>query len=177
MMTTVDGYFEGRDHDISWHNADNIEFVDFSVRQLDTVDTLIFGRRTYDLMAEYWQTIEAHDTDPETARRMNDLHKIVFTTTELSDKWQNVEASDDVVGRITELKSMPGKDVAVFGSSDLCVTLLRENLLDELRIMINPTVLGEGTPLFQGIKNPYEFMLTDTQAFASGNVLLTYKAA
>lgn len=176
MMVSLDGYFEGADHDISWHNADNIEFNDFAIKQLDEVDTLLFGRRTYDLMAQYWPSAEATGSDPETARRMNELYKVVFTNSEVANEWQNVEISQDVVGRIMQLKQAPGKDIAVLGSSNLCVTLLRENLLDEIRIMVNPTVLGEGTPLFQGIKHPYEFMLTDTTAHASGNVLLTYKA-
>lgn len=174
-MVSLDGYFEGADHDISWHNADNIEFKEFSLRQLDDVDTLLFGRRTYDTMAEYWQSVEALDTDSETARRMNELYKIVFTNSEVANEWQNAEISQNVVERIMQLKQAPGKDIAVLGSSNLCVTLLRENLIDEIRVMVNPTVLGEGTPLFQGIKHPYEFMLTNTTAYASGNVLLTYK--
>lgn len=175
-MVSLDGYFEGADNDISWHNADNIEFKEFALRQLDEVDTLLFGRRTYDVMSQYWPGAEAAETDPETATRMNELYKIVFTNSEVTNEWQNVEVSQDVVGRIMQLKQAPGKDIAVLGSSELCVTLLRENLLDELRIMVNPTVLGQGTPLFQGIMHPYEFMLTNTTAYASGNVLLTYKA-
>lgn len=174
-MVSLDGYFEGADHDISWHNADNTEFNEFAIRQLDEVDTLLFGRRTYDGMAEYWPSEAAASGDPGVAGRMNGLRKIVFTNNEVTNEWQNVEISHDVVQRIVQLKEVPGKDVAVLGSSNLCVTLLRENLLDEVRLMVNPTVLGQGTPLFEGIKHPYEFMLTDTTTFASGNVLLTYK--
>lgn len=68
IMTTLDGYFEGENHDISWHNVDE-EFNSFANAQLDEVDTLIFGRTTYDLMANYWPTRDAIDAAPGTATR------------------------------------------------------------------------------------------------------------
>lgn len=150
MMTTLDGYFEGPDHDISWHNADNEEFAKFAEDQLDETDTLIFGRRTYELMAEFWPSEEAIEMDPGTATKMNSLHKVVFSHNPMSTGWQNVESSKDVVKKVQELKSTSGNDIAVLASSNLCLTLIEEGLLDEIRIMINPLVIGEGTPLFDG---------------------------
>jgi len=173
-MTTLDGYFEGQDHDISWHNANSEEFAQFANGQLDEVDTLVFGRRTYELLAGYWSSQEANKTEPGTAVRMSSLHKVVFSRKPMSTSWHNVQSSTDVIGKIHELKSMPGKDIAVLASSNLCLTLIEEGLLDEMRIMINPLVIGEGTPLLDGIDKRRQFTLKNSRTFKSGNVLLTY---
>ena len=173
-MTTLDGYFEGPDHDISWHNAGNEEFAKFANDQLDETDTLIFGRRTYELMAGFWPSEEAIKIEPDTAMRMNSSKKIVFSHNPMSTDWQNVESSTNVAEKMSELKNAPGKDIAVLGSSNLCLTLLDEGLLDELRIMVNPLVIGQGTPLLNGTDKIRRFTLTGSKAFKSGNVLLTY---
>lgn len=173
-MTTLDGYFEGTDHDISWHNANNKEFAKFAEDQLDETDTLIFGRKTYELMAGYWPSEEAIKTDPGTATRMNSLKKIVFSRNPMSTDWQNVEASTNVVQKMQELRSAPGKDIAVLASSNLGLTLIEEGLLDEIRIMVNPVIIGKGTPLFNGTDKIQRFALKTSKNFRSGNVLLTY---
>lgn len=174
MMVSLDGYFEGPDHDLSWHNTDE-EFVRFAIEQLDTIDTILFGRRTYDMMAEFWPSKQAIETDPETAERMNEISKVVFSRTLENVTWENSRlGSTDVRDEVMELKQAPGKDIAVFGSSNLCLSLLEDNLLDELRIMVNPVIIGAGTPLFAGINHRTQFKLANTREFASGNVLLTY---
>ncbi len=175
MMVTANGFFEGRDHDISWHNADSMEFRDFAIQQLDETDLIVFGRSTYEMMASFWPSDMARRLDPETAQRMNSKQKLIFTTTPLGIRWQNVEVSDNVPVRMRELKEQPGGDIIVLGSSGLCITLLKENLLDEVRVMVNPVVLDSGTPLFHGINQPYNFELQRMRPFNDGNVLLTYK--
>ncbi len=174
MMTTLDGYFEGRAHDISWHNAGGEEFAKFADNQLDETDTLIFGRRTYELMAGFWPSEEAIKMEPGTATRMTSHKKIVFSRSPLKTDWHNTESSTNVVEKMHELKSAPGKDIAVLGSSNLCLTLIEEGMLDEIRIMINPLVIGSGTPLFDGTDKLRQFKLQSSRTFKSGNVLLTY---
>jgi dihydrofolate reductase len=83
-----------------------------------------------------------------------------------------------IIGRnlareLTALKKERGKDIALFGSSGLCVSLLEKGLIDELRIMVNPVLVGDGIPLFDGLKRKQSFTLLRTKKFASGNVLLT----
>jgi dihydrofolate reductase len=174
MMITANGFFEGEGHDLSWHNANNAEFQKFAVENLATTDTLVFGRTTYDLMASFWPTEQASNDDAETAKYMDETRKVVFTHRPLDNEWHNVETSDDVVGKMMALKNEEGGDISVLGSSNLCVTLLREGLLDELRIMVNPLAITAGTPLFDGIEKQYDFDLTATRTFDNGNVLLTY---
>ncbi len=68
-----------------------------------------------------------------------------------------------------------GKDIAIFGSSDLAVTFIEHGLIDEFRIMVNPIVLGEGKSLFNGIKSKLDLKLIKTRVFKSGNILLYYE--
>lgn len=178
MMVSLDGYFEGENHDLSWHNVDS-EFNEFAIPQTESVGTLLFGRRTYELMRDYWPSEEARKTDPVVAKQMNSKPKIVFSkslqSVEETKYWKNVRlVKENVVEEIGKLKKNSEKDIAVYGSNNFCVTLLENNLLDEIRIMVNPIVIGKGTPLFYGIKKPIHFHLKGTRIFKSGNTLLIY---
>jgi len=176
MMVSLDGYFEGPDHDLSWHNANNDEFADFANEQTANVGVIIFGHRTYDMMADFWPKPIGEQADATTARLMNETPKIVISKTFTHADWQNASViSHNIKEEILKLKEQPGKDLAVYGSSNLCVSLLEMGLLDELRIMVNPVVIGAGTPLFKGIKQPLKTELLSSRQFKSGNVLLTYK--
>jgi dihydrofolate reductase len=175
MMVTLDGFFEGPNGEIDWHNVDQ-EFNELAIEQLDSVDILLFGRKTYELMASYWPTPAATTDDPIVADKMNRLPKIVFSKTLSSVEWQNTRlVKENVAEEVAKLKHQPGKDLIIFGSSDLAVTFIQHGLLDEFRIMVNPVVLGNGKPLFKGIKDRLNLKLLKTKTFRSGNVLLYYE--
>lgn len=177
MMVTLDGYFEGANQQIDWHNVDD-EFNEFATEQLDEVDTLLFGRKTYEMMASYWSTEGARKDDPEVAGRMNATSKLVFSRTLSKAQWENTRViKSDFAAEVRKLKAQPGKDMIIFGSSGLGATFLREHLLDELRVMINPILLGSGHTLFQGIDDKLKLNLLKTRVFRSGNVLLYYGMA
>lgn len=178
MMVSLDGYFEGPEHDLSWHQVDE-EFDDFAIKQMQEADTILFGRRTYQLMEGYWPSKEALEDDPEVAKLMNETPKVVVskslesvTETKI---WKHVRLiNENVEDEIRKLKKEKGGDIILLASSNLCVSLLEWGLLDEIRIMINPIVIGKGTALFEGIKDKYNFKLTKSRKFKNGNVLLTY---
>lgn len=172
MMASLDGYFEGAGHDISWHNVD-AEFNTFANEQLDEADTLVFGRKTYELMASFWPTQKAIAIAPDTASRMNSLSKIVFSGQPLMPNWESTTAHTNIQ-ILNGIKQQSGKAIAVLGSSNLCISLLRAGLLDEVRVMVNPVVLGKGSSLFEGIDKSTNFRLANTRIFKSGNVLLRY---
>jgi len=176
MMVSLDGYYEGSDGDISWHNADNSEFNDFAVQQTSAADTLLFGRKTYELMVSYWPTEIAKKDDPIVAGLMNSLPKIVVSKTLDKVDWENTRLiKENVAEEIAKLKRQPGKDIAILGSSDLTVFLTKQGLVDEYRIMVNPVALGAGKSLFTGLQDKVSLKLIRTRAFDSGNVLLTYQ--
>ena len=175
MMVTLDGFFEGPNQDIGWHNVDE-EFNEFAIQQLDDVDTLLFGRVTYEGMASYWPTPFAKENDPIVADKMNKVSKLVFSKTLDKAEWDNTRlVREHVAEEISKLKQQPGKDLAIFGSSDLAVSLLQMGLIDELRMMVNPVVLGSGKTLFNGIREKLNLKLLKTRTFRSGNVLLYYQ--
>lgn len=175
MLTSLDGFFEGPNHEIDWHNVDE-EFNEFAIKQLNEIDTLLFGRVTYQLMANYWPTTSAKEDDPIVSELMNKLPKIVFSKTLSTVDWNNTKlVKDNIKEVVTDLKLQSKKDIAIFGSSNLSVTLLELKLIDEIRIIVNPVILGDGKSLFNGIKNKLNFELLKTKVFNSGNILLYYK--
>jgi dihydrofolate reductase len=174
-LVSLDGYFEGPKRDISWHNVD-AEFNDYAIAMLDSVDTLLFGRVTYDLMAGFWPTPEAIRTDPIVAGKMNALSKVVFSRTLSKVGWNNTRlVKDDIEEEIRKMKQLPGRDMALLGSGNIMSQLAQRGLIDEYRIMVNPLVLGAGTPLFKGIKDRLDLKLLETRSFGNGNVALRYQ--
>jgi len=171
MLISVDGYFEGLDHDISWHNVD-AEFNDFADKQLEEIGTLLFGHRTYDLMASFWPKSKS-----TTAEFMNALPKVVVSHSPFEPEWENTTViSADVLDGVQKLKAQPGKDIAIFGSNMLCVSLMEAGLVDEFRIMTCPVALGKGTSLFTGLSKRLKFNLAKQREFKSGNLLRYYTA-
>jgi dihydrofolate reductase len=174
MMVSLDGYFEGTNGDISWHNVDD-EFNEYAVGLLNRVDTLIFGRKTYEVMAAWWPTEQAVTGDPVVAERMNSLEKIVFSTTLARAEWQNTRSFRGHPGEVMQaLKKGNGGDLAIFGSSVLAAPLAEQGLIDEFRIIVKPVILGAGRSLFASVSGRLRLKLLKTKTFRSGNVLLIY---
>jgi dihydrofolate reductase len=175
MVMTLDGFTEGPNGEFDWPNVDD-EFYEFSISQLDDIDTLVFGRRTYEGMASYWPTPAAQASDPNVAERMNSIPKVVFSKSLPEAAWENSTLIRDDAGQgIAKLKDEPGKMLAVFGSSTLTASLLEQGLIDEIRVMVNPILLGGGRSLFSGLRDRLPLRLARTTVFGSGNVLLTFE--
>src|SRR5438067_8189322 len=119
MMVTLDGFFEGPNQEIDWHNVDE-EFNEFAIQQLNEVDTLLFGRVTYQLMASYWPAPIALESDPIVADKMNAVPKIVFSKTLDKAEWVNSRlVKENVAEEIAKLKQQQGRDLAIFGGATL----------------------------------------------------------
>ncbi len=174
-MITLDGYFEGPNKEIDWHVVDE-EFNHYAADLLDSVDTLLFGRVTYQLMAGYWPTPAARTDDPVIARKMNELQKIVFSKSLNEATWENTRlVRDDAVSETSRLKQQPGADMAIFGSSDLAVGLAGAGLIDDYRIFVNPLFLGAGKPLLRGLPGRLHLTLMKARQFDSGVMMLCYQ--
>lgn len=174
-MISIDGYFQGPGCDISWHNVD-AEYNDHAIEMLESVDRLLFGRITWELMASYWPTESAIKNDPVVAALMNKLPKYVCSRTLQKVEWQNsLLVREPCLDTIRSWKAEEGRDIAVLGSSRLCLGLLDAGLVDELRLMVAPVLLGKGNSIFEGLSRKLNLTLMSQQNFASGNVLLRYK--
>ncbi len=173
-MMSLDGFFDGPNQNLDWHNVD-AEFNDFAVEQTGVVDVILFGRRTYQMMASFWSSPQAMADDPVVAEIMNRTPKIVFSKTLDRAEWNNTRlVKSNIAEEITKLKQLPGRELAIFGSADLLSSLMQMNLVDEHRVMVNPVLLGGGTPLFKPMERQ-RLRLLKTRQFKNGNVLLYYR--
>ncbi len=173
IMISLDGFFEGdRPWEIDWHTVDE-EFNDFAADQLDEFDTLVFGRLTYDGMAKYWPSEDAIKTDPMIADRMNSASKVLVSRTLGAPEppWSNTTLVRDA----RDLRS--DKKLLVLGSAVLTMSLLEEGLLDELRIMVAPVLLGSGRSVASTATHRVGLELRSRREFRNGNVLLVYRPA
>jgi dihydrofolate reductase len=173
-MVTVDGFFAGPNGEIDWHVVD-AEFNEYAIAMLNAADTILFGRITYEMMASYWPMPPATTNDPIVAERMNNLAKIVFSTTQENLAWNNstvVKTIDSA--EIMKMKQAPGKDILILGSGTIVSAFAGLGLIDEYRLIVNPVVLGAGKTLFKDIKERLKLKLAKTKMFNSGNVLLYY---
>jgi dihydrofolate reductase len=174
-MVTLDGFFEGPHGEIDWHRVD-AEFNEFAAEQLDSVDVLLFGRKTYTMMAGYWPTPLAIHDDPVIAEKMNTKAKLVFSRTLKTAEWSNTRlVGENAAEELLELKAQPGRDLIVFGSANLSAALTERGLIDEYRLIVNPVVLGAGRPLFEGFPEKIGLKLLGTRTFGNGNVLVRYR--
>ena len=167
--TSLDGFFEGPDHDLSGFKND---FEAFPSKPGEEVDALLFGRKTYEMM-KFWSTPQAAEMAPAVAGFINDTQKYVASHWPFIAGWKNVTVlSGDVAGEVSKLKSAPGKNIMIFGSNALVVSLLQAGLIDELQIVVNPVALSQGTTLFNGLPEKMDFRLAGTRTSKSGAVML-----
>ncbi|MFB9993513.1 dihydrofolate reductase family protein [Deinococcus oregonensis] len=149
------------------------EIGQFKSEELFESGALLLGRVTYQAFAQYWPT--ATDTGAF-GERMNSLPKFVATTTLNSLDWNATALGENVVGAVKELKRQAGGPLLVYGSGTFAQTLLRHGLVDELRLMVYPVVLGRGQRFFSG-ENRLTLELVTSRPLGAGVLLLTYQPA
>ena len=174
-LISLDGYLAGPGGDLSWHTV-NDEFFEYAEEMLDSVDTILFGRVTYDLMASYWPTDSAKTNDAAIAGKMNGLDKIVFSKTLKKAGWENTTLlTGDVEKNIRQLKEQPGKDIVILGSGTIVSALTQADLIDEHRFIINPVILGGGVPQFSGPLDRKRVELAEVKKLNTGVIMLYYQ--
>ncbi|MFD7283204.1 dihydrofolate reductase family protein [Streptomyces sp. NPDC059862] len=176
LFCSLDGYHEGPGGELGWGLYDE-EFFDWNLRQTREVGALLLGRRTYEHFAEIWTSVDAAERMPEVAAFMNTVPKTVVAGGGPVTPWENTRVTDgsDLAAEVARLRAESAGDVAVFGSSQLTVTLLEQGLVDELRILLHPVLLGRGRSLYAGLKDRIDLTAGAVTVFRSGNVLLRYR--
>lgn len=178
MNVSLDGYIADHNHDTSiFHHRDQ-EFEAFQQKQGKGAGTMLLGRKTYAIMQQFWPTPMAAQMSPDVAAYMNATPKLVVSHTAFAPEWANTTViHTDVVEQLRRYKTEAAEDIIILGSNNLCVTLLPAGLIDEVQLVLNPVVLGGGTPLFSGLSQTTELTLEDTHRFQSGKLLLVYGTA
>jgi dihydrofolate reductase len=177
-LVSLDGVMESPEE---WHFPYfNDEMEEAIGAAMATADAMLLGRVTYEEFAAFWpfQSSESSD-DQEFAGYMNNTPKFVVSTTlEEPLAWQNSTLiKGNVAEEVTRLKQQPGEDISITGSGTLVRSLLADDLLDELRLMVHPIVVGSGKRLFEDGSDQKALKLVDSKTFGTDVVYLTYQPA
>jgi dihydrofolate reductase len=174
-FTTLNGFYKGPNEDINWSKRGNGEDNEFASGNAMSAGILLFGRVTYQMMANWWPSEMAKKAIPEVAEGMNKAQKIVFSKTLKKVSWDNTTLlKGNLVEEVKKLKKGK-KPVTILGSGKLAAQLVDAGLVDDFQILLNPIALGKGSPIFKGIKKELTLKLADAKAFKNGKVLLTYR--
>ncbi|MER7009848.1 dihydrofolate reductase family protein [Saccharopolyspora sp. NPDC000359] len=172
---SLDGYYKRTAGEFDFPHVDQ-EFFDFCNQQNAHLDTLVFGRETYEHMAAHWPNTT--EGDAHVIEFMNSVPKLAVSSTLERADWNNTTLVREApAGTIAELKQRPGKEIALFGSVQLTASLLELGLVDELRVMVFPVLLGDGVSMLSTLSEQVELEHLRTTTFRSGNVLLVYRPA
>jgi len=178
-MTTLDGYFARRDGSIDWHIVDD-DFNAYAIDLLERVDTILLGRRTYELFIQFWPT--AYDnpamgpSDLVIADHLNAARKIVFSRTLDHADWKGTTIHRSIdANELHRLKEDPGKDLILYGSASIVPDFMKNGLIDEYHLFVCPLILGDGLPLFDRMTmEDLSLTLQGTRTFSSGVVAMNY---
>ncbi len=172
---SLDGYFVDQKGDMSWAHNQDPEWNEFVNQNASGDGQLLFGRKTYDMMAGFWPTPMAHKTLPTVAERMNSAAKVVFSRTMDKADWNNTRLlKGDLAEEVRKLKSEPGAGMVLMGSGTIVSQLAQAGLIDEYQLVVNPIILGSGRTLFESVKDRLRLKLTKSRAFGNGSVVLSY---
>jgi dihydrofolate reductase len=186
---SADGYFAGPDGNLDWVVPDE-EQAKAAAKSIPNFDTVLFGRRTYELFEGFWRHAVVDDSgtvpDPHHPGRrssehgaiaiaLNTMTKVVFSRTLKEVSWRNSRLLRELDPReIETLKRQPGKDIIIFGSGSIVSQLTQHELIDEYQFVICPILLGSGQPLLGRVSKRLRLDLLDAKALPSGDVMLRY---
>lgn len=171
LAVTLDGYIEGKNGEIDWCIMEpDMEFTQF----LNQIDTILFGRKSYEIWEQYRPKAEDSDTEKEIWQQICRKEKYVFSRTRTGTDQKTTFLNDHLYEEVMKIKNQPGKDIWLYGGADLIATFIDLGLVDEFRLSVHPVVLGEGKPLFIDLKQRLNLKLVQTRTFSSGVVQLIY---
>ena len=193
MQTTVDGFVGRANGEMDWMtlSADD-KMVEYINELTDSSDTLLLGRKMTDGFINYWTSLLDNPKGQEYpfaraldkpgsppysfARKMVNIPKIVFSKTVRRSRWGNTTvANGDLVEEVEKLKQKDGKDIIVYGGATFVSNLIKENLIDDFHLVINPTAIGRGLTIFGNLEDSLKLKLVQSNAFSNGKVVNHYE--
>lgn len=173
LAVTLDSLIEGPNGEYDWCIMD--EEANFD-KFLDDIDTILYGRVSYDLWGNYQPEEDAPPFMKDLFKAVHSKEKIVFSRTKSGDG-KATFISADVEQHVNEIRNRPGKNIWLYGGAGLIKTFMELGLIDEYHLAVHPVVLGKGKPLFSNIGNRVHLKLKSATPAKSGVVLLVYEAA
>jgi dihydrofolate reductase len=184
MQMSIDGFVStGPNDEQHWVTWAWEEIRGHVLGLFDSSDTILIGRKLAIDYIPYWQDVNTKPDDAmyEVAQRIDPAKKIVFTKTlDPSDamvtKWNNTTlAKGNLVEEVKKLKLQSGKDIIVYGGSTFVSALIKEGLIDEFHMFVNPVALGQGVAVFDGLEKHRDLVLKKSIVYDCGIVLLHYE--
>jgi dihydrofolate reductase len=176
---TVDGLIAGPNGEMDfmvWNWDDALK--QYVTAITEPVDCIVLGRKLAEGFIPYWATVAANPDDPQysAGQKFTDTHKVVFTKTLDTPEWGNtVLAKGDLVDEITRLKQHDGRDIIAYGGATFVSTLVRQGLIDEFHLFVNPAAIGNGQSIFTELAGKQELTLVQATPFDCGIVVLHYQ--
>ncbi|MBN9380218.1 MAG: dihydrofolate reductase family protein [Chitinophagaceae bacterium] len=179
MHVSLDGFTAGPNGEMDWIQV-NEDIFDYAGQTTDSADLAIYGRVTYQMMDAYWPTAAdkpaATKHDKEHSAWYKKVEKVVLSKSMAGQNIPKVTIiSEDLRLQIGKLKEKPGGDIVIFGSPSAVHVLIKEDLLDEIWLFVNPVLLGEGIPMFKDIGGRKKLKLLLEKRFPSGVVTVKYE--
>jgi dihydrofolate reductase len=187
---TLDGYFAGPDGGLDWVVPDAaLDRAAAAAIERDPVDTILLGRRTYQLFETFWPHVldsspvspNPHDPGQLSAEMramavmLNETPKLVFSKTLRTVTWKNSRLLHNLdLDELETMKKQPGRDMIILGSGSIVSQLTQHRLIDEYQLVVSPVILGGGRPLFSSLSGISRLELREAKAYPSGNVMLRY---
>jgi dihydrofolate reductase len=178
MHISLDGFVAGLNGEMNWIKVDE-EIFDYIGKRISETDTALYGRVTYQMMEGYWPTAgdepDASRHDINHSKWYNKAHKLVLSKSMKGADLPNTTIiSDNLADSINEIKQQTGSEILLFGSPTATHALMEQNLIDGYWLFVNPVILGQGIPLFTGIKDKIKLQLLTTHQFDNGVTELNY---
>ena len=178
MQVSIDGFNStGPNDEQKWVTWAWDEIKQYVLDLAESADTEIIGRKLAVDYIPYWREANTKPDDPmyEVSEIKAKQKKIVFTKTLESSEWENIEiAKGNIVEEVNRLKNQNGKDIIVYGGSSFVSSLVKEKLIDEYHLLINPVALGKGVPIFNQLEDWQQLKLKKAITCDSGIVILHY---
>ena len=172
IQLSIDGFISGPNGEMDWMiwNWDD-KLKDFVTKITESTDTIVLGRKLAEGFIPHWNS----NKELEGAEKINNSKKIVFTKTLENSEWENtILEKGDLTEKIRELKSSTGNDIIAYGGGEFVSSLIKENLIDEYYFFINPSILGNGMPIFEKTDYKTELKLRNAKAYECGITVLNY---
>lgn len=178
---TLDGFVAGPNDEFDDFEPSIEEHV-FANQLFDLMDSIMFGRTTYEGFVSYWDAINVNDTtasrqETAFARIFQRLERVVVSRTLSTSAKNTIVIRDGIKEQVEKLKERAGRDMILVCGPELLADLMEHQLVDQFVLMIKPRVLGRGKNLFQDVKTTTNFRLVATTKFESGTVMHWYVTA
>ena len=178
MQMTVNGYVAGPNGENDWMTWEqDDELLAFMNSLIDSSDLLLLGRKlATGGFIEFWESAAEKNPAPPFAKQIVEMPKVVFTKTLDESTWNNTTlAKRNLAEEIADLKKQNGKDIIVFGGAGFVSSLIKEGLIDEYHLIVNPTAIASGMTIFNSLDGIRKFNPIAAKLYSGGKTVLSYK--